>query len=109
AAAALYTPEGAAQSGEIIKGYLGNAALIREGLGRAGYKCWGGTDSPYVWVKTPDGLSSWEFFNLLLTRCQVAGTPGCGFGPSGEGYLRLTAFNTPVQTRRAIERIARLF
>lgn len=107
AAAALYTPEGAAQAGEIIKGYIGNAALIREGLGRAGYTCYGGTDSPYVWVKTPEGVSSWEFFNLLLTQCQVVGTPGCGFGPSGEGYLRLTAFNTPGQTRRAIERIVR--
>lgn len=107
-AAALYTPDGAAQSAEIVRGYLNNAAIIREGLSGAGYACRGGVDSPYVWVKTPDGMDSWEFFNLLLERCHVVGTPGSGFGRAGEGYLRLTAFNTPELTREAVHRIATL-
>lgn len=107
-AAALYTPEGYAQSRSAVEGYLRNASTILEGLRTAGFDCAGGVDSPYVWVKTPRGLSSWEFFDLLLTRCHVVGTPGQGFGPSGEGYLRLTAFNTPDNTSRAVEQIVRM-
>ncbi|MDE5750664.1 MAG: LL-diaminopimelate aminotransferase, partial [Duncaniella sp.] len=107
-AAALYTPEGTAQSAAIVRGYLDNAAIIREGLTGAGYTCRGGVDSPYVWVKTPEGVDSWEFFNQLLERCHVVGTPGSGFGRAGEGYLRLTAFNTPELTREAVERITTL-
>lgn len=104
-AAALYTPAGAEQSAFIVSGYLNNAAIIREGLTQAGYTCYGGVDSPYVWVETPGGIGSWEFFNLLLERCHVVGTPGSGFGQAGEGYLRLTAFNTPDLTREAVQRI----
>ncbi|MDE6418829.1 MAG: LL-diaminopimelate aminotransferase [Duncaniella sp.] len=107
-AAALYTPEGAAQSAAIVRGYLDNAAIIREGLTGAGYTCGGGVDSPYVWGKTPEGVDSSEFFNQLLERCHVVGTPGSGFGRAGEGYLRLTAFNTPELTREAVERITTL-
>ena len=104
-AAALYTPEGAAQMRETIDYYLGNARVILDGLSGAGYECHGGVDSPYIWVRTPGGMGSWEFFDRLLHGCRVVGTPGCGFGPSGEGYLRLTAFNTRENTVRAVERI----
>lgn len=107
-AAALYTPEGASQSRDIIDYYLGNARIILDGLRQAGYQCYGGTDSPYVWVATPDGMDSWAFFDRLLHECQVVGTPGSGFGPAGEGYLRLTAFNTPEATRRAVDRIVNM-
>ncbi|MCH5327238.1 MAG: LL-diaminopimelate aminotransferase, partial [Duncaniella sp.] len=105
AATALYTPDGAAQAHRAVEGYLDNASAILSGLRGAGYVCAGGVDSPYVWLQTPRGVGSWEFFDRLLNECQVVGTPGAGFGPSGEGYLRLTAFNTPDNTRRAIERI----
>ncbi len=104
-AAAFYTPEGAAQMRETIDYYLGNARVILDGLRGAGYECHGGVDSPYIWVRTPGGMGSWEFFDRLLHGCHVVGTPGCGFGPSGEGYLRLTAFNTRENTVRAVERI----
>lgn len=108
AAAALYTPEGKAQVRESIDYYLANAAMLRKGLTAAGLTVYGGIDSPYIWVKAPDGLSSWEFFDLLLNRCNVVGTPGSGFGPSGEGYLRLTAFSTHEATAEAIGRLSRL-
>lgn len=90
---------------ETIDYYLGNARVILDGLSGAGYECHGGVDSPYIWVRTPGGMGSWEFFDRLLHGCRVVGTPGCGFGPSGEGYLRLTAFNTRENTVRAVERI----
>lgn len=105
AAAALYTPRGREEIRESIDYYLTNAAIMREGVRDAGLEAWGGVDSPYIWIKTPGGMTSWEFFDFLLERCHVAGTPGSGFGPSGEGYLRLTAFNTADNTRRAMERI----
>lgn len=108
AAAALYSPEGKAQVKETIDYYLENAAMLRAGLTDAGLEVFGGVNSPYIWVKTPAGISSWEFFDRLLHRCHVVGTPGCGFGPSGEGYLRLTAFSTHANTRLAIERLAKL-
>lgn len=104
-AEALYTPEGARQSRETVDYYLGNARVILEGLRKAGYECTGGVDSPYVWVKTPDGMTSWEFFDHLLDRYHIVGTPGSGFGPSGEGYFRLTAFNTRENTLRAVARL----
>lgn len=107
-AVALYTPAGEAQVRETIDYYLGNARVILDGLRGAGYECFGGVDSPYIWLRTPDGTGSWEFFDRLLHGCRVVGTPGCGFGPSGEGYLRLTAFNTRENTVRAVERIASL-
>ena len=93
----------------LIEGYLGNARIIREGLAAAGFTVYGGVNSPYVWLKTPEGMGSWQFFDELLSRAQVVGTPGAGFGAAGEGYLRLTAFNTPENTQRAVERIVRAF
>ena len=85
--------------------YLRNAQVIREGLEKAGYTVFGGVDAPYIWMKTPDGMASWDFFDLLLNRYHVVGTPGAGFGPCGEGYFRLTAFNTLEKTQEAVERI----
>ncbi len=106
AAAAIYTPEGKAQTRETIDYYLRNAAVMREGLIAAGLEVFGGENAPYVWIKTPCGKDSWRFFDMLLERCHVAGTPGSGFGPSGEGYIRLTAFNTYENTVEAVKRIA---
>lgn len=105
AAAAIYTPEGKAQTREAIGYYLRNADILREGLREAGLEVFGGMNAPYVWIKTPAGMDSWAFFDMLLDRCHVAGTPGSGFGPSGEGYIRLTAFNTYENTLEAVRRI----
>ena len=82
-----------------------NADTIRKGLEFAGFTVYGGVDAPYIWLKTPCGLSSWEFFDRLLDECRVVGTPGVGFGPSGEGYFRLTAFGDYDNVCRAVERI----
>lgn len=109
AAAAIYTPEGKQQTRETVDYYLRNAELLRQGLLDAGFEVFGGTNAPYVWIKTPDETTSWEFFDILLNRCHVAGTPGSGFGPSGEGYIRLTAFNTYENTVEAIDRIKKVF
>lgn len=109
AAAAIYTPEGKQQTRETVDYYLRNAEVLRQGLLDAGFKVFGGTNAPYVWIKTPDETTSWEFFDILLDRCHVAGTPGSGFGPSGEGYIRLTAFNTYENTVEAIDRIKKVF
>ncbi len=104
-AAAVYTAEGRRQINETVNYYLANAKVLREGLTEAGLEVFGGVNAPYVWIKAPNGISSWEFFDLLLERCNVAGTPGSGFGPSGEGYFRLTAFNTLENTIEAVKRI----
>lgn len=109
AAAAVYTPEGKQQTRETVDYYLRNAEVLRQGLLDAGFEVFGGTNAPYVWIKTPDETTSWEFFDILLDRCHVAGTPGSGFGPSGEGYIRLTAFNTYENTVEAIDRIKKVF
>ena len=109
AAAAVYTPEGKLQTRETVDYYLRNAEVLRQGLLDAGFEVFGGTNAPYVWIKTPDETTSWEFFDILLDRCHVAGTPGSGFGPSGEGYIRLTAFNTYENTVEAIDRIKKMF
>ena len=85
-----------------------NAKLIRETLDGMGYTVAGGVDAPYIWMKTPDDMESWEFFDKLLTEANVVGTPGSGFGPSGEGYFRLTAFGTHENTKEALERIKKL-
>ena len=85
-----------------------NANLIRESLSDLGLEVYGGVNSPYIWVKTPNDMDSWEFFDLLLNEATVVGTPGSGFGPSGEGYLRLTAFNTYENTKEAMDRISKL-
>lgn len=109
AAAASLDEIGQAEIRGLVSGYLANARIIREGLTKAGMTCYGGINSPYVWLKTPGGMSSWEFFDALLRKAQVVGTPGAGFGAAGEGYLRLTAFNTPENTARAVERIIEAF
>jgi LL-diaminopimelate aminotransferase len=107
AAAAVYSKDGWAQCMETINGYLENARIIREGLQKAGYTVFGGVDAPYIWMKTPDGLDSWSFFDKLLRDYHIVGTPGAGFGPCGEGYFRLTAFNTRENTEEALARIVR--
>ena len=104
-AAAIYTPEGHAQVMESIAYYQKNAQVIREGLTAAGLECFGGVNAPYIWLKTPGGMGSWDFFDLVLDKANVAITPGAGFGPSGEGYVRLTAFGETEATRQAVERI----
>ena len=108
-AAAVYTPEGRAQIMANIDYYRANARVIREGLTAAGLTCFGGTDAPYIWLKTPDGVGSWDFFDQVLDRANVATTPGAGFGPSGEGYIRLTAFGDAGATKTAVERVANMF
>ena len=105
AAAAVYDEQGWQEVMESIAAYRENARIIREGLEKAGCTVFGGVDSPYVWMKTPNGMKSWDFFDLLLTKAHVVGTPGEGFGPSGEGYFRLTAFNTKENTIEAVRRI----
>lgn len=107
-AAAIYTAEGKRQVNETIEGYLNNAQIILDGLKDIGITAYGGKNSPYVWLKTPGGMKSWDFFDKLLTEANVVGTPGSGFGSAGEGYFRLTAFNTKENTQRAIERLANL-
>jgi LL-diaminopimelate aminotransferase len=105
AAAAVYTPEGQAQVRETIGYYMEYARIIREGLESLGLSVYGGQNAPYIWLKTPGGLTSWEFFDKLLNEANVVGTPGSGFGPNGEGYFRLTAFGNREQTGEAVERI----
>lgn len=105
AAEALYSPEGRAETENQISYYMQNARLILEGLTHIGLTCYGGVDSPYIWVKTPAGTTSWQFFDLLLDKCQIVCTPGSGFGPSGEGYVRLTAFGSRTDTVQAIARM----
>jgi LL-diaminopimelate aminotransferase len=104
-AAAIYTEEGKAQVTEVINYYLNNARVIKEGLEAAGLEVFGATNSPYVWCKTPNGMGSWDFFNKLLEEANVITTPGAGFGPAGEGYIRLTAFGNAEDTVAAVERI----
>jgi len=107
AAAAVYSEEGWQQTKEIIDYYMENARIIREGMKEAGLTVYGGVNAPYIWLKTPHGLSSWDFFDKLLTECHVVGTPGSGFGPSGEGYFRLSAFGNRENVIEAVERIKR--
>jgi LL-diaminopimelate aminotransferase len=106
AAAAVYTHDGRMQTRQIIDIYMNNAATIRQSLTKLGYKVYGGVNAPYIWMKTPDSLSSWDFFDRLLEKANVVSTPGAGFGPSGEGYLRLTAFAKPPDVQEAMKRIA---
>lgn len=105
---AVYSEEGRKQTGEQIAYYMNNAKVIREGLASAGYTVSGGVNAPYIWLKTPDKMTSWEFFDYLLENANVVGTPGSGFGPSGEGYFRLTAFGSYENTVKAIDRIKAL-
>ena len=107
AAAAVYTDEGRRQTGRIVEFYMENARLIREGLGASGLEVYGGENAPYIWFRTPGGISSWDFFDRLLQETQVVGTPGSGFGPSGEGYFRLSAFNSRENVEDAIARVSK--
>lgn len=108
AAEATYSEKGKKEIKENINYYLENAKIIKKGLEKAGFTCYGGVNSPYVWLKVPDGMTSWEFFDELLEKANVVGTPGSGFGPHGEGYFRLTAFGTKENTIKAIERIKKV-
>ena len=105
AAESVYSEEGQRQIKENIDDYMENARIIREGLNKAGFVTYGGVNAPYIWLKVPEGLTSWEFFDKLLNEKQIVGTPGVGFGPSGEGYFRLTAFGTRENTIKAMERM----
>lgn len=105
---AVYSDAGKAQVKEQVGNYMKNAALIKEGLKDAGYEVFGGVNSPYIWLKTPQNMKSWDFFDYLLENANVVGTPGSGFGPSGEGYFRLTAFGSYENSVAAIERIKKL-
>lgn len=105
---AVYSQEGKTQTAKQVAYYMNNAKVIREGLASAGYTVSGGVNAPYIWLKTPDKMTSWEFFDYLLETANVVGTPGSGFGPSGEGYFRLTAFGSYENTVEAIERIKKL-
>ncbi|MCE9579829.1 MAG: LL-diaminopimelate aminotransferase [Deltaproteobacteria bacterium] len=109
AAAAVYTPAGQAETGAQIDFYLDNARILREGLVAAGFTVYGGVHAPYLWLETPGRQSSWDFFDRLLREAHLVGTPGAGFGPSGEGYFRLSAYNSRANVVEAVARIARTF
>ncbi|KAB2892805.1 MAG: LL-diaminopimelate aminotransferase [Kofleriaceae bacterium] len=108
-AAAVYTPDGLAQTGAQIAFYMENARILREGLARAGFTVYGGQHAPYIWLETPKGTTSWQFFDGLLDKAHLVGTPGSGFGPQGEGYFRLSAFNSRANVDEAVARIAKVF
>ena len=107
-AAAIYTEEGQKQVKELVSYYMENARIIREGLKAAGLQAFGGVNAPYIWLKTPNNMSSWDFFDKLLHEVNIVGTPGAGFGPCGEGYFRLTSFGSRENTKRAVARFAKL-
>jgi LL-diaminopimelate aminotransferase len=109
AAEAVFSDEGRKQTQEQIDAYMENARLLRLGLGAAGFEVFGGEHAPYLWLATPEGLPSWDFFDRLLERCHVVGTPGAGFGAAGEGFLRLSAFNSRANVEEALARIRREF
>lgn len=105
AAAAVYSEAGQRETRTLVAYYMENARLVREGLAAAGLAVYGGVNAPYIWLKTPAGVDSWQFFDRLLEQCHVVGTPGSGFGPAGEGYFRLSAFNDRARIEEAIQRI----
>jgi len=107
-AEAIYSDEGKAQIASLVEYYMSNAAVIREGLASLGLDVYGGVNAPYIWLKTPGGLDSWAFFDKLLSEANIVGTPGVGFGQSGQGYFRLTAFGSRENTEKAVERIRKL-
>jgi LL-diaminopimelate aminotransferase len=107
AAAAVFSPEGAKQTREQVAYYMANARTLRDGLGAAGLTLFGGEHAPYIWVKTPAGMSSWDCFDTLLSDAHVVCTPGSGFGASGEGYVRISAFNDRAKVDEAIARIVK--
>lgn len=108
AAEAVFSPEGKAEVKELIAYYMQNARIIKEGLNAAGLTAYGGENAPYIWLKLPEGLKSFDFFDILLSRANVVGTPGSGFGDCGEGYFRLTSFGSRENTLKAVERIKKL-
>jgi LL-diaminopimelate aminotransferase len=108
-AAAAYSPAGLKQTNDQIAFYMENARLLREGLTACGFTVFGGVHAPYIWIRTKAGASSWEFFDKLLDTAQIVGTPGAGFGPAGEGYFRLSAFNSRANVEEAIGRIRKAF
>lgn len=107
-ATAVYSEEGQQQVGELVDFYLANAKLLREGLEAVDIAVHGGENAPYVWLKTPGGQTSWDFFDRLLDKAHLVGTPGSGFGASGEGYFRLSAFNSRENIQQAVERFQQL-
>jgi LL-diaminopimelate aminotransferase len=108
AAEALYTPEGKAQVGALISHYMGNAKVLREAALSAGLSVWGGVNAPYLWVRTPSGATSWEMFDRMLNEANVVITPGSGFGSAGEGYFRISAFNSRANVEEVARRIIAL-
>jgi LL-diaminopimelate aminotransferase len=108
AGTAVYSKEGKAQLKEQVAYYMRNAKVIYDGLKEAGCEVYGGVNAPYIWLRVPEGMTSWDFFDRLLEEASVVGTPGSGFGPSGEGYFRLTAFGTYENTVEAIERMKKM-
>jgi LL-diaminopimelate aminotransferase len=108
-AEAVHSPEGKKQTAEQVAYYMENARRLREGLGAAGFAVFGGVHAPYIWMRVPSGTTSWGFFDDLLAKANVVGTPGAGFGPAGEGYLRLSAFNAQEKVDEALARIRRAF
>jgi len=108
-AEAVYTEAGQAQIKALVAYYMNNAKMIREGVASTGIEVFGGVNAPYIWLKTPEGMDSWSFFDKLLTEVNIVGTPGVGFGPSGEGYFRLTAFGSKENTEEAIRRFTTEF
>ncbi|MGN0299772.1 MAG: aminotransferase class I/II-fold pyridoxal phosphate-dependent enzyme, partial [Lachnospiraceae bacterium] len=105
---AVYSEEGKKEIRGLVDYYMNNATYILNGLKAAGYEVSGGVNAPYIWLKTPKGMSSWEYFDYLLNNASVVGTPGSGFGPSGEGYFRLTAFGDADKTKEAVDRIVNM-
>ena len=106
-AEAIYSPQGKEEVKEMINYYMENARIMKQGLTSIGLKAYGGVNAPYLWIKAPGGMSSWKFFEKLLYEAQVVSTPGIGFGPSGEGYIRLTAFGNRDKCKEGIQRICR--
>jgi LL-diaminopimelate aminotransferase len=109
AAEAVHRPDGKKQTAEQVTYYMENARRLRDGLGAAGFRVFGGVHAPYIWMRVPEGMTSWSFFDELLAEAHVVGTPGAGFGPAGEGYLRLSAFNSHANVEEALDRIRRVF
>jgi LL-diaminopimelate aminotransferase len=103
----VFSPEGSKGVQANIDYYMENARIIREGMAKAGYRVYGGVNAPYIWVRLPAGLTSWQFFDRLLAEANVVGTPGSGFGSCGEGYFRLSAFGFRGEIEEAIERIGK--
>ncbi|MDQ6418946.1 LL-diaminopimelate aminotransferase [Paenibacillus sp. LHD-117] len=107
-AEAIYSQEGKQQIGDLVEYYMTNAGIIRDGLASIGLEVFGGVNAPYIWLKTPQGMDSWSFFDKLLSEANIVGTPGVGFGQSGQGYFRLTAFGSRENTVKAVDRIRKL-